>query len=236
MSDQINLRFDAILNAFEAWVRQLGPIKLSFAAPVRTAAEKHVNLFLIDISSAPVASAGFGERTSPFQVLLRYLVSVVTDDPIESQRLLCALIFSAQERSEFEVEFSPVSIDLWKAFDVPPRPAFFLRVPLRLDREAEAVPRVRQLPELRHPKLRPLRGVVLGPGDLPVVSARVELPAARLVTRTDTKGRFFFSGVPSESRTTAFRVQAKAQELVTELELPKRDQDTLIIQFNPLEV
>lgn len=236
MSDQIKTRFDAILKAFEAWVRSVGPVNLSFAAPIGAATQTHVNLFLLDVISAPAISSGAGERTPPFQVLLRYLVSVAVDDPIESQRLLCALIFSAQERPEFELEFSSVSVDIWRAFDVPPRPAFFLRVPLRFDREAISVPRVRQPPELRHPRLRPLRGVVIGPGDLPVVAARVELPGAGRVTQTDSRGRFFFGGVPSESHETVFRVQAKSQELVTNLELPKSDEDALIIQFNPLEV
>jgi len=235
MSDQIKTRFDAILKGIEEWVRSVEPMNLSFAAPI-PAAERHVSLFLLDVISAPNMGAGSGDRTPPFQVLLRYLVSVVTDDPIESQRLLCALIFSAQARSEFEVELSSVSVDLWRAFDVSPRPAFLLRVPLRLEREEISVPRVRQAPELRHRRLRRLQGVVMGPGDLPVVDARVELPAARLVTQTDSRGRFFFAGVPSESRATAFRVQAKSRELVGNLELPEREEDSLIIQFNPLEV
>lgn len=236
MSDQITTRLDAIFKVFEEWVHSVGPISLSYAAPSGTANGPHVSIFLLDVLNAPNPGTRTGDRAPPFQVLLRYLVSVVTDDPLESQRLLCNLLFRAQEHAEFEAELSAVSVEFWRAFNVPPRPAFLLRVPLRLEREQETAPRVRQVPELRHRRLRPLRGVVMGPGDIPVVDARVELPSARLATQTDSRGRFFFGGVPSESGMTAFRVQAKSQEWVANLELPKREEDALIIQFKPLEV
>lgn len=236
MSDQIKTRLDAILKGFEEWVHAVGPISVSYAAPTRTAAGPHVNLFLLDVLNAPNPGPRLGDRNPPFQVLLRYLASVVTDDPIESQRLLCDLLYRATEHSEFEVDLSPLPFDLWSAFDVPPRPAFLIRVPLRLFREAASAPRVLRPPELRHRSIRTLRGMVMGPADQPIADARVEIPAARLATQTDSRGRFFFGGVPSGLGATAFRVQARSRDSVTSLELPEREEDALIIPFNPLEV
>jgi hypothetical protein len=237
MSDQIKARLDAILESLEGWVHAAGCPAVVYAVP-SSAVESgtQVNVLLLDVVNAPTPAGRSMERTPPFQIVLRYLVSVTSADPIEAQRLLCSLLFRATEHSEFEAELAVIPFELWRSFNVPPRPSFVLRVPLRLARDSDATPRVRQPPEVRHLKLRPLRGIVMGPGNLPVGDARVELPSARLATQTDPRGRFFFAGVPAEPATAAFRVRARSAELVADFELPKGEEDALIIQFKPLEV
>jgi hypothetical protein len=55
-------------------------------------------------------------------------------------------------------------------------------------------------------------GVVVGPGNVSIADAMVELPSLALATRTDPRGRFRFSAVPAGSAVLQIRVRAKAQE------------------------
>lgn len=57
-----------------------------------------------------------------------------------------------------------------------------------------------------------MEGVVLGPGDVPVSDAFVEIPSLALTTRSDTRGRFRFAAVPTSPAKQQLRVRAKARE------------------------
>ena len=80
--------------------------------------------------------------------------------------------------------------------------------------------------------LQSLEGVVLGPQELPVVGARVELPALRLSTRTDSKGGFRFSAVPAQPASKLLRVTAKGRELSVQTEADAGRQP-MVIHFDP---
>jgi Carboxypeptidase regulatory-like domain len=187
-----------------------------------------VSLYLMDLRNAPPARGG---NRPPLQVVLRYLVTARAQDPAEGHRLLGELVFAAMEAPEMEVELEPLPVALWRAFGVPPQPAFVLRMPLRRERPEPVVPRVRQPLVLRTEPAISLQGTVVGPGDLPIAGARVELPAVARSTRTDHRGRFAFAGVPA-SGTRTVRVSAKGREISV---TAGTGDGPLLIRLQPME-
>lgn len=186
-----------------------------------------ISLYLMDLRHAPAARGG--ERP-PRQVVLRYLVTAWADEPTEAHRLLGELAFAAME-ADLEVELDPLPLELWRAFGVLPRPAFVLRMPLRRERPKPAVPRVRQPLVLRAEPTASLSGAVIGPGEMPIAGARVELPAIARSTHTDHRGRFAFAAVPA-SGTRTVRVTAKGREISV---AAGAEEGPLLIRLQPTE-
>src|SRR5262249_57145099 len=98
----------------------------------------------------------------------------------------------------------------WAVFGSAPQPSFFLRAPLRIERPEPVVPMVKEPVVLQPSPMRVLSGVVYGPGDTPIMGARVELLTLGIATRTDEWGRFRFAGAPSNGQLKLL-AQAKGQ-------------------------
>ena len=126
--------------------------------------------------------------------------------------MLGDLVVAALQTPEFEVEHEPLPLSLWTALGIAPRPAFVLRVPFKHERPEKLAPPVRHAMVIKPLPMGSLEGQVVGPEDIPLVNARVELPSLELSTTTDSKGRFRFSSVPSAPGTRLLRVRAKGQE------------------------
>ena len=95
------------------------------------------------------------------------------------------------------------------------------------------VKRVLERPEIRISGVTSLAGVVLGPKDIPIPHARVELPSANAVTYTGADGHFRFGAVPAAPRAKQLRIAAKGSELLVSKE--PGDNEFLVIHFNPKE-
>ena len=200
-----------------AWVYSVldDSVAVVFAPPgPAPLAERSVCLFLMAL--APSESTR-GANAPALQFSVRYLVT--TSGPVLSRCHddLFELAFSAIERPEFEAELEPLRADGWQAFGVAPQPAFAIRLPLRRARVRPAAPPVRVPLVLAAAGLLPLRGSVLGPGDVAVANARVEIAGMGMAVTTDPQGRFRFAGVPV-GRVLRLRVLARGatQEFETE--------------------
>jgi len=189
-----------------------------------------VSLFLMDLVSLPPMR---GQRRAPLQLALRYLVSVWAGDPLDEHRMLGALVAAAMQEEGLEVQLAPVPPEVWTALRVAPRPSFVLQVPVRQARPEPVVPRVRGPLAMRGVGLAPLAGVVLGPGDVPVAGARVEVPAADAVAETDPQGRFRFPSLPSEPRRQLLRIRARGRQLDVEIARPDAG-GSVVIRFDQL--
>lgn len=192
-----------------------------------------VNLYLFELLHHPPARAA---ARTPLQIFLRYLVTTWADDPEGEHTLLGNLVFAAMENSEFEVEFDSFPARVWTAFGLPPRPSVVLKVPLRRERPEPAAKLVRVPLVVRHSLMRPLYGFVLGPEDVPIAGARIELPALQLSTRTNSKGRFDFPAVPAEPKVTLLLVKAKGKVLSVNPAEIAAEGKPLLIRFQLMEV
>jgi hypothetical protein len=129
------------------------------------------------------------------------------------------------------VDLAPVPVVLWSALGVPPRPAFRLRVPLERERPMPAVPRVKEPLVIRTVPAEVLLGRVVGPGDIPIPDALVELPSMGLSARTDAKGRFRFASVPTDTPLGRLEVRAKGEVLAVRTEELPTEEGALLVRL-----
>ena len=224
---------DEVDRELKMWVSSvLTGVAVSLAAPLEHTTGTGVSLYLLRVTKAPPARSGRGRP--PRQLTLHYLVTTWSDDAEESHRLLGELAFAALGHAQYEVEVDPVPLAVWRAFGTAPRPSFTLSV--RLQREWPVVdePIVRSAVSVQGSVTATVTGLVVGPGDVPVMGARVECPALNRVTRTDGKGRFRLAAVPA-APPPQFLVTAKGQQRWVSPDLHALGGQPLMIRFDGLE-
>jgi hypothetical protein len=202
---------------------------ISLSPPNDSHTGRGVSLYLLEFIPQPPSG---NARRLPLQLALRYLVTTWADTPEEAHRLLGNLVFAAMESAEFQVELEPFPITAWTAFHVIPRPAFVLRVPLRLERPEPPTKLVRKPMVLKTVVASSLHGVVLTPDDVPLAGATVELPALQLTEHTDANGHFRFAAVPAQPHPRQLRIKAKGRELDVTIEQPGSEHEPLVIRFD----
>lgn len=216
------------------WVgKVLRDAPVSFAPPNNQLKGSGVSLYLLRLTELPPARGG--KPRPPLQLSLRYLVTAWAEEQESAHRMLGELVFAAMEHEEFEVEFDPAPAAVWTALGAVPRPCFVLGVPLRKDRPQPDAPLVRGGVSLESSAVRNLNGLVTGPNDIPLMSARVECPALNLVTQTNARGRFQFSLVPVATA-LEFRVTAKGKSLTIRADAKSLSGEMLVIHFDEFGV
>jgi hypothetical protein len=226
-------KIDDVDQRLQDWVGSvLAGASVTLSAPVDEATGPLVGLYLLDLHPSRLAE---GPRRLPLQILLRYLVTTCAERLEEAHAMLGSLVFAAMEQPEFEVDLEPVPAELWTAFGVLPRPAFRLRIPLRLVRPQEDVRLVKTPLEVRGAPIVSMDGVLMGPNEIPIANAQVKLPDCQLATRTDSKGRFSFAAVPGGSTVRRFLIRAFGRDFAVDVERRTGDQAPLIIHINPGE-
>lgn len=224
---------DAASQQLEQWIcKTLGLASVSFAPPGATKGKAGISCYLLELVENPPLR---GARRAPLQLALHYLVTSWADSHEASQRLLGDLIFAAMEHEEYEVLLRPLPAEMWRALGTVPQPCFLLRVLVRVDREERRVPRVREPVAIDGAPVVQLHGIVLGPGDIPISGAQVELPALQRVTRTDSQGRFRINGVAPEPRVKQLRIRAKGETLDISVEQPALAEEPVLIHFDLLD-
>lgn len=193
-----------------------------------------VNLYLLELVNDPMRRSG---SNLPNQPALRYLVTTHASDPKDAHNLLAALLYAAMESSEYEVDLEPVPSQLWPAFNIAPRPAFILQALLPHGGKERPAPLVRQLePDLHSTTpVVPLYGLVLGPQEVPLMNARVELPNLFRSATTDSKGRFTLLGVPAAPKEKTLLIKAHKREKSEVVQQTGTPHDPVIIQFDLFE-
>lgn len=193
-----------------------------------------ISLYLCEILESPPPRT---TSRPPLQVNLRYLITSWSPDPEEAHRRLGQLLFAAMDNREFQVDLTPVSPAVWAGFGIPPRPSFGLLVPFRQTRHQPLAKPVLQPLVVQQSPVRPLRGRVLGPGEIPLMGARVELPGIGKYTRTDARGFFSFAQVPTDPAPAQIEVKARGRQMRVDLSPAWSDEERpLLIRFQLTEV
>ncbi len=228
--------FDQIDQQLTQWVHSVldsPSLTVSLQPPGIATGGHGVSLYLQDILPDPPARTA---RRAPLQVLLRYLVTTWAEDLLAAHRLLGTLLFAAMDVPAYTVELAPQTADVWVSFGVPPQPAFLLLIAARHERPESVAPLVSRPLVMHAAPMVSLHGRVVGPGDMPLPGARVELPALQLAHYTDNQGFFRFAGVPGEPADKLLLIKAKGRELqVTVNHSPSTSDEPLVIHFEPLE-
>jgi hypothetical protein len=227
---------DATEERLADWVRSaLGKIKaeLAWGAPLASAKSPTTSLTLLEITPTPLPRT---TEKPPLKLKLRYLLTVQAPDPQDAHGLLVSLAFSAMDETDWDVELGSLPPAVWEALGVPLQPSIVLNVPLLQERPVRRVSRVREPMVLQTGSFRSIFGTVLGPGDLPIMGAQVDLPSLGRGARTDYQGNFRLAGVPTKPAPASLRVRAKGVETSVDLATlaPSGDQP-LVIHLNQLE-
>lgn len=213
-----------------AWVQSvLDGVDCALSAPGVGRSGRGVSLYLLELAAMPPLRE---RKRPPLQFMAHYLVTTWADEPEETHRLLGRLAFAAMDSPDMDVAFDPLPPAAWQAFGLPPQPSFILHVPVRLERPEAAVPLVRQPLVLQTAPLVELQGIIVGPDDLPIARARVELPSLNRVTYSDAKGGFRFVGVAGDGQARQLRVVAKGKTLDVTVEQPAAA-EPVVIHFSP---
>lgn len=224
---------DAADDQLRTWVGSVLTVTpISLAPPDNAGVGSGVTLYLMDLLADPPLR---NTARAPLQLALRYLVTTWAPQPEAAHRMLGALVFAAMEQPTFTVDLEPIPIAVWSAFGVVPRPAFMLRVPVRQER-SEPIPTLVKAPLVIEvaPFVR-LSGLVLGPGDIPIMGARVELPALHLVEQTDSHGQFTFARLPGKPFPKHLIVKARGHMQPATVDYPPSDAEPLVIRFDFVE-
>lgn len=214
----------------QEWIRAVVPgIEVVLGAPNLLAGKHGVSLYLLAFVDPPMA--WMNRKPSP-RVALRYLLTTWAENDEEAHHLLGELLLAVMEQHEYELDLSELPATLWTNFGIAPRPALTLRVPLYSERKEATVRLVRGPLVVRGAPVRSLRGIVLGPGDIPVAGAEVELPSLHLRDHTDARGHFHFSTVPAEPQSVQLLVKARGRAQSVTVEQAASDKEPVMIQFD----
>jgi hypothetical protein len=224
---------DEVQQRLREWVASVvADAQISFEPPTGERTQREVSLYLVEMLPKPVAR---GTRTQMVQVALRYLVTATAKDPLEAATLLSELLFAAIKNPEWEIRSEPIPLETWPSFSRIPRPSFLLEVALRRERPQKPAPYVRVPLVVRDSPMEALEGIVLGPDEIPLTGANVELPGLQLSTRTDARGRFRFPAVPSEPSSKVVRVRAKGRITSLKTRPASFEDGRLVIRFREME-
>jgi hypothetical protein len=206
----------------EAWVEDVVPrADVAFDEIASSRGEVDVCLHLLEIEHLPASRA---EARPSLQVRLSYLVTTGGRDAKEAHKRLGDLLFAALANPDYEVRFPSLSGSFWSAAATAPRAAFVVSVPLRHAVEVSPAELVREPLVVDGSAVRSLSGVVLGPGDVPIPDAFIEIPSLALSTRTDRRGQFRFMAVPGGRGKHHLRVRAKAGEFPFSVDSTTREE------------
>lgn len=224
-------RIDEIDEWLEDWITERVDVStVSFDPPGEESSGQGVSVFLQHLVDAPPPRT---TEPTPFQVILHYLVSTWAETPQEAHRILGDLLFEAMQTEEFTLELAEPDNTFWKRLDMPPRPSFGIRMPFRRERPRPDAQMVGQPLVLETAQVRPMAGRIVGPEDVPIAGATVELPAFNTRTKTDRKGQFRFEAVPAQSEPERLIVRAKGTTSETRIDLSEDDGDPLTIRIHP---
>jgi len=213
----------------EAWVGEVVDAKISFGCPDEPPDEPGVQIYLLGVALRPPLR----ERPlPPLELSLRYLITTWPNSAKDAHRQLGELAFAAMEHDAFEVELEPLTAAEWSALHCIPRPALVVRAPAKRERPAPHAKLVRHPIVVEQSPAVTVSGRVVGPGDVPLSGARVEIPALGLATRSDSHGGFAFRTVPAEPRTRRFRVNAKGRQVVLDTDLGITPDQPLVVRFD----
>jgi hypothetical protein len=192
----------------EAWITSVvGDVVCSAGAP-GSDADADVVLYLLSV--VPRTRTLHTRPPEPIPLALRYLVLTPGE---RAEERLDQLLEVALQQEAFAVDLAPQPAEVWLAFGVPPQPSFTIEMEVAVTRDRPLAPPVVRPLAVEVTSSVPLHGLVLGPGEVPIPGARVEVVGQGSVTFSDGRGQFVFPAVPGAC-STKLRVSARGQEFL----------------------
>ncbi len=225
---------DTVDQRITDWVKEVSGVrKVHLSAPPNDGDEDSVGLYLLSLQRVPSFR---GTKNTTLKIFLHYLITTWSPSSEREHRTLSLLIFSAMSHEEFDVDTGGISPDLWRAFNLVPRPAFLLSVPLLQEMPMIKAPYVKAPLILKYSSMEQLSGLLLGENDHPLAGAKIELPQHHLITESNKFGEFQFSAVPITANKTLIQIHAKGQVQSVTANESWSETEPLTIRLNTMEV
>ncbi len=214
-----------------SWIGHvIGNVAVSLAAPPDAPTGEGVSAFLLALANCPpLRTAG----RPPLQIMLHYLISTWAATPQRAHQLLGDLAFAAMQTADYTIDLDPLPPETWLALRLAPRPAFVLSMPVRQERPLPKVEYVRSPLSVQPEPMTTLAGQIVGPGNLAIPGARVEIPSLNLAAYSDANGLFRFLGLPVQAGKRNLRVLAKGRQFDISVDSPADSDKPVVIQFDP---
>lgn len=226
---------DEVDHVLKKWIASVidSKYEITFHAPQANAGQSAVIAYLYHMENDMPRSTA---REIPLQIMLTYLLLVQTEDPLEAHRILGNLLFAAKARSDLEVDFPVLPATYWQAFGIPPAPYFCLRVPLRMDREQQQIPRVKSAPQINIASTQMIDGLILGPADIPIAGAKITLNNSNSIAYSNNNGLFSINADAKSKQNFNCLIHAKGKQFSISVPIPETQQAPLTIHLDNLEV
>lgn len=205
----------------------------------KTKGNRGISLYLMELLPKFVPRDSTYKRgKSPLKISCRYLVSAWGKNPQEEHDLLGKLAFETLKSQDYEMEKEPVPLDMWSGFGIMPRLSFILSVPVWYEFPEPELPLVEHNIQLNKSPIKPLRGWVYGPENIPLTGIRISIPNLKLATATNQAGQFIFSGVSAKPSFKTIVVTGKRQNKPIKINIDKaeKNNDDLIIRLQKKEI
>jgi hypothetical protein len=200
--------------SIDSWVRErLGEVECHRSRPDDADGAVRLHLLLLEVRSG-AGAAGMARGPAFLELQLRHLLCWGGPATPDHEAQLVELAFAALEhpRRDLQLDLRGLAPEDWLSLQLRQRPCLVFESTLRRERSLEPAPRVRAA-QLRGVPSGVVRGVVLGPADVPIAGAQVEVPAFGVTTTTDSQGRFQLPRMPLDGRGTAVQVRARGHSL-----------------------
>ncbi|MDR4513894.1 hypothetical protein [Nitrosomonas sp.] len=202
---------DEIDSRLKEWIATVidGKLAITFEHPGAERSQPTVSVYLYDMGySTPNSTT----REIPLQISLSYLLTVQSDNQVESHKYLGKILYAAKSQSDMEVGFPALPGQFWQAIGTVPLPHFSLHVPMMIMRETDHCPVIKAQPHIGISPITHLTGVVLGPLDQPIPDAKIMLPHSKTVVYTDNKGLFSVAADANSQRAFNCKIDAKGKQ------------------------
>jgi len=207
--------------------------QISFEHPGKIDNVPTISIYLYKLSnSLPTSPA----RETSFQITLSYLLTVQSDNQIDSHLTLGSLLLAAKEQSNFEVEFPPLPTDYWQSFGTPPLPYFIICLPLVKKIPNEKIPTIKQQPKVNLTSINNIRGIILGPNNHPISKAKVTMDHSKAFAYTDNSGSFSIATDLKSLNKFNCKIDAKGKKFSISIPMPKTLNAPIKIHLDNLEV
>jgi hypothetical protein len=182
---------DDATRAVSGWIASVLP---DTPVSVRSCADwNNPKGIVVRLLSARPLPTSQGHRQA-LNIRLDYLVTLAFDDVMAEHHAIGELLFAAGDRADFQILSQEDAAALRREVNVPAVAGILLSMNLQRQKQQVRAPPVRRPLVVKSAPIGLIEGIVLGPADIPLVDAFVELPALNLSALTNFEGRFRLSG------------------------------------------
>jgi hypothetical protein len=195
------------------WIKKVlsfANVNVQLNPPESAGTERGVGLYFMEARSLPVARTA---DLPPLRFQARYLVTVQAPEVEERHHLFEELTFAALADRPDETKLDPLPAALWTALGIRPQPALILEIPVWRERPQPELKLVREPLVLHAAPITDLHGMVVGPGDIPISGAWVEMPDVGRLEQTNARGYFCFHTVPAGPGEMHLTVRVKGRQM-----------------------